>query len=312
MILGHERQITYLNKVMERGRLAHAYLFYGPEHIGKFTIAKIIAKKLSCVRSSTSNTLDIEACNDCVQCRSIDQNLSPDIHIIDTESLEHKSSISIDEIRELKRQFSIRSAGFQWRIAIINNADKLTQEAVNAFLKLLEEPGEKSLIILVAPDREMLLPTIVSRTQSIRFSLVSEKILNLFLASKIKDEVLQKEILGYAMGKPGVMMRLLEEESYLGEERKFSRVLDSALSSGLPHLLQLSGKISSDGKLRSRAIEKTIGRLRQKMIQSCFTGKVGPYIKHLKSAHRIALLIETTNVNPRLALDAIFMETHGS
>lgn len=312
MILGHERQITYLNKIMERGRLAHAYLFYGPEHIGKFMIAKTIAKKLSCVRSSNLNTLDIEACNDCVQCRSIDQNLSPDIHIIDPESSERKSSISIDEIRELKRQFSIGSVRFQWRIAIINNADKLTQEAVNAFLKLLEEPGEKSLIILVAPDREMLLPTIVSRTQPIRFPLVSEKILNLFLASKIKDEVLQKEILGYAMGRPGVMMRFLEKEDCLSEERKFSRALDLALSSGLPHLLQLSGKISSDEKLRSRAIEKTIGILRQKMIQSHLTGNTGSYIRYIKNAHRIASLIETTNVNPRLALDAIFIQIHDS
>jgi len=308
MILGHQRQIEYLQKVLERGMLAHAYLFYGPEHVGKFTIAKALAKIFYCeFYRSLASIANI--CNECRECRLVEANLHPYITILDAE----EASISIDDIRELKKKFSFRAIGNQQRAVIINRAEKMTLEAANAFLKLLEEPGEKAIFLLVSASRELLPATIVSRTQPLWFSLVSEKILDQFLKTKILDETIKKEILRYAAARPGIMLKLLLQKEYLLEERKFSHALDAALDGSLPQTLQLAAVNWREDYFPLRLADGIIEKLRHKAIkQAIASGSARPYISRLKEAHRILLLLETTNINLRLALDALLLNSLSS
>jgi len=279
MILGHEWQLAYLNKVVTLGRLSHAYLFYGPKGVGKFTIAKTFAQKLGCAYPLVLDTQ----------------------HTL-VSSKEERKDIPIEDIRELRRISSLAPEGEKWRVAIINEAEKLSPPAADALLKLLEEPGELTLFILVTASPELLPSTIVSRTQSIRFSLLPEKVLAAHLASKKITPSLQKEILWIADGRPGVMFQLLEDRECLEKEKKLIKEL-SAIIKGreVSRAFDLSGEIAGNEELRSEAISYLLRILREKLPNPLVGMK-------LKRIQRLATILETTNVNPRLGLDIILLE----
>lgn len=280
MILGNERQIRYLDRVMARGRLAHAYLFYGPDEAGMLAVAKAIAKMLCCtsVRSSTPNSyvggdvLVANAGDGCRECAAIDAGAHYDVILLDlAHSLapvkEKRKEIPIDDIRELKRRFSLSAPGEHWRIAIINQADTMSSEAANAFLKLLEEPGERTLFILITSARDLIAPTIASRAVPIRFAAAADS----------------------------------------GDE-KMRLAVEKALERGIPETLAFAEKVISDAAMRSRAIHAVIGFLRAKLHSAAPADRLR-LGRHISRALELAEIIETTNVNSRLALDVMLLES---
>ncbi len=283
MVLGQERQLSYLGKVLQNERISHVYLFYGPEGVGKFTVAKLLAEKLEC---GSPVVLDTE-------------------HTLLSKKEERKD-IPVEDIRELKRIFSLAPEGKKWRVAVINQAERLSQAASDAFLKLLEEPASQTLFILVTSNPELLPQTVISRTQPIRFSLVPEKTLAQYLESENVTPQRQKEILWIADGRPGVMMQLLGDDKRLEEEKKLVKEIHSFISTGgLPQAFLLSEKISQDEKLRSKAIAYVLRFLRQKLLVTLDRDQNISQV--LKAILRSTAILETTNVNPRLALDTIFL-----
>ena len=231
MILGHERQIKYLETVIKKNRMAHAHLFFGPEHVGKLVIAKMVAKALFCPHAKGGL---MNVCHKCEACQKIEKNMHPEVIFLDTEHTlvskkETRKDIPIDDIRELKRVLSFAPHGAAWRVVIINEAEKMSAEAANAFLKILEEPGDLTLIILITSSRELLLPTILSRTQQIGFSLVSDEILKKFLEREKKYGESHEEMLKIAGGRAGVLMRMREEKTFLSEERTFFGAIQKGL-----------------------------------------------------------------------------------
>ncbi len=319
MILGHERQIEYLNKVLQRGKMAHAYLFYGPEGVGKFTIAKIIAKFLHCEMFQLSSgrlivgTFD-NICHSCSQCLAVDRGTHPHVFILDPEHTlvskkEKRKDIPIEDIRELKRIFSLAPEGDKWRIAIINQAERMNSEAADALLKLLEEPGGQTLLILVSLNRDLLPQTIVSRTQPVRFSLVSEKNMAIFLKDKVKNIETQKEILTLAAGRPGVAFDLMDDEERLQKEREFWKNIYVILEKGdVPEAFRLSEKMAPVESERTKVIEYILRLLRAKLISGSSEGNTNFLSAKLKNIYRMSTLLDTTNVNARLALDSILLE----
>ncbi len=301
MILGHERQIQYLEKVLKNGRLAHAYLFHGSEHVGKFTVAKHFIEKLSCpypIILDLENTLTKKVPR------------SPLATGMAAEGLAKKrKEISIEDIRELKRLFSLAAPEGEWRIAIINQAEKLSPDAADAFLKLLEEPGAGTLFILVTSSPEFLPSTIASRTQGIRFSLVPESIISEFVAGETRDEKLRQEVLSLSAGRPGMAVRMLEDKNYLSGERLMLNNITSILRAGeLPEAFLLSEKISGDYEKREKMIEYILRMLRSTLLKDVLSERGRALAAKLKNIYRIATLLDTTNVNPRLAMDVIFIE----
>lgn len=311
MILGHERQIEYLEKVIRRGRIAHAYLFYGPEHVGKFTVAKAVARSFFC-KNFKGFASDSDECGDC---RQIEQDIHPDVIILDIEHTlvskkETRKDIPIDDIRELKRKFSFAPEPGKWRIAIINEAEKLSAAAANAFLKLLEEPGEQSLFILVSHSRDSLFPTIISRSQSIRFSLVPDKVTCEFLEQKKESRDRRDFILKLVAGRPGIAICAREDPAYLAKQEKMRNEVESILSCrDIPSALALAERVSKNKEECRTASEFLIRTLRNNL-NSMISQKKPYYIAvaHLKEIHRILSILETTNVNPRLAMDVMFLE----
>jgi DNA polymerase-3 subunit delta' len=167
-ILGQERALNYLKAALSRGRLAHAYLFLGPEGVGKESVARALAGALNCADPLE----DGDACGVCPSCRRIIAGTHPDFLVI-SPTLESKGrtpGILIDQIREFRRLTAYPSVAGGWRVALIKPAEALTGEATSALLKTLEEPPPQNLLILTAQVEADLFPTIVSRCQKLVFT----------------------------------------------------------------------------------------------------------------------------------------------
>ena len=307
MILGHNRQIEYFNKVLLRGRMAHAYLFYGPEHIGKLTFAKLLAKTLFCEKSSKAIGNECGSCN---ECRAADTGMNQGFIFFDTEHTlvskkDKRKDIPIEDIRELRRRLAFAPEGEKWRVVIMSDAEKLSPSAADAFLKILEEPGAQTLIILITSSRESILPTIISRTQPVRFSLVPEDALLAFIGKKEKDKKRRELISAISSGRPGIVTRLLEEEGYMEKELKFLQDIDFILDGGaLPEALVFAEKAAQSADTRDKAVEYIMRILRKNLLDSA---DLRLAVK-LKRIADYADILNSTNVNPRLAMDTIFLE----
>ena len=133
-----------LRRSLERGRLAHAYLFAGPRGSGKEAMARTLAKALNCTEK------DFDSCDHCDSCRRIDGNAHPDIYWVRPESKSRR--IQIEQMREFMKAVNLRSSMGRVKVGIVVDADCLGDEASNAFLKTLEEPPAQTVIVLLTAD----------------------------------------------------------------------------------------------------------------------------------------------------------------
>jgi DNA polymerase-3 subunit delta' len=158
-IIGHDKQIEYLRNAMRNGRLAHAYLFLGKEGIGKRLVALNLAKALNCPRGNEGS------CDECPSCLKIDGLHHPDVLLVGPQG----QWIRIDQIRDLQRELNHRPYEGKRRVCILTHSERMRQEAANALLKILEEPPLHTVLILLATNADLMLPTITSRCQRIPF-----------------------------------------------------------------------------------------------------------------------------------------------
>jgi len=160
-VRGQERAVDILKSSVAQNRVAHAYLFLGPEGVGKLKTALEFSKFLNCQDNQE------EGCGSCPSCIKIEKQIHPDIFVITKE--ESKAQLSIKKIRQLQRRLSLKAFEAEYKVAIIADAEDMTEEAANSLLKMLEEPGADTVFILIASSEKRLADTIVSRCQIIRF-----------------------------------------------------------------------------------------------------------------------------------------------
>ncbi len=153
-----------LKNAIQRGHLAHAYLFCGPRGVGKTTCARIFAKTINCLQP----TADMEACGVCESCRSFAENRSYSIHELDAAS-----NNSVDDIRVLTEQVRVPPQIGKYSVYIIDEVHMLSASAFNAFLKTLEEPPAHAIFILATTEKHKIIPTILSRCQIYDFSRIT-------------------------------------------------------------------------------------------------------------------------------------------
>lgn len=168
-IRGHEAQKAAFAQIVARGKLAHAYLFVGPEGVGKKKFALELARGLSCDRARKQQTL--EACGECPPCVQIAAGTYPDLEMLALP--EEKQEFPVELMQNFIQRIALKPVSGHRRIAIVDDADSFNEESANCFLKTLEEPPPFSLLILLSPSTNQLLPTIVSRCQVVRFSPLS-------------------------------------------------------------------------------------------------------------------------------------------
>lgn len=159
-VVGQEHITSTLRNAIERGQLAHAYLFCGPRGVGKTTCARIFAKAINCLSPEGA-----EACNACESCRSFNEGRSLNIHELDAAS-----NNSVEDIRTLIEQVRIVPQVGRYAVFIIDEVHMLSAAAFNAFLKTLEEPPAHAIFILATTEKHKIIPTILSRCQIYDFN----------------------------------------------------------------------------------------------------------------------------------------------
>ena len=158
-IVGHTATVTLLQRVIASGKVAHAYLFCGPDGCGKRTMAKAFVNALFCGSGTT------DACAACPACRKLAAGSHPDLHYLEPDG----AYIKIEQVRTLQREMSLRPYEAPRKACIIDGADRFHPAAANALLKTLEEPPGNAIMILVSSNPAAVLPTIVSRCQQVNF-----------------------------------------------------------------------------------------------------------------------------------------------
>ena len=159
-VVGQRHITSTLKNAIERGQLAHAYLFCGPRGVGKTTCARIFAKAINC-----QNPQHGEACNECESCRSFNEGRSLNVHELDAAS-----NNSVDDIRNLIEQVRIIPQQGKYSVFVIDEVHMLSAAAFNAFLKTLEEPPHHAIFILATTEKHKIIPTILSRCQIYDFN----------------------------------------------------------------------------------------------------------------------------------------------
>lgn len=160
--------IELLQRSLERGRLAHGYLFSGSELEDLEGVARQLAKTLNCERPRrAANGVALDCCDGCLSCKKIDNGNHADVHWARPES--KSRIISVDQMRDLMQQIYLKPTEAKWKVTAIIAADRLNTQAANAFLKTLEEPPAHSVIILASTEPDRMLETIESRCLRLNF-----------------------------------------------------------------------------------------------------------------------------------------------
>lgn len=151
LTIGHDKAIATLSRSMRTGRMAHAWLLAGPPHVGKMTLAFDTARLVNC----TADDPLARPCSDCRQCRRITDSLHADVRVVSqggSNGTTRRTAIGVEQIRDLQREAVLKPYEGRYRVFIVEGAENFTQEAANALLKMLEEPPEAVIFMLLASE----------------------------------------------------------------------------------------------------------------------------------------------------------------
>ena len=245
-ILGQSNAVHLLRNALTSEKLSGAYLFAGPSGAGKRFAARQLAKTINCEKGGE------ESCDRCLSCRKMDAGTHPDLLWV--EPKEKAVQISIEAIRELKREVALRPWEGRRRVVVFPEAERATEEAQNAFLKILEETPGGTFILLTSVKTEGILPTVLSRCKQVRFEPIPRETIQQFLmeqkgisseeaillatlchgslgkALAMKEENFidkRSDLLGHFLEKS---FRIDEEREFFGEKEEVRSALDLLIS----------------------------------------------------------------------------------
>ena len=244
-VYGHEKQIKVLQTAMARDRIAHAYLFYGAEGIGKRTMAEVFAKALNCATGRDS----LDACDACPSCLKIDHGNHPDVITIKAQG----QSIRIQEIRELQEQMKFSPFEGGKRIFIIVDADKMNIASANAILKTLEEPSASNILVLLTSRPHQLPATVLSRCQHLSFSPLRRETVASFLEEKFSLDHKSAQLIALSSGGSIGRAQAMNDESYLTTR---ATVLDIIARIKTKDPLKLLSALNDFGQERKDIMER--------------------------------------------------------
>jgi DNA polymerase III subunit delta' len=235
-IVGHKNIIEYLENSLKAEKLAHAYVFVGPSNLGKALTAKYFIKSILCK--------DGTPCNKCKSCKEFEKGIYPDFYDIKVE--DGKRNISIEQIREVMGKIKESSFSGNFKIILIEEAEKMNLAGFNSLLKSLEEPNRKTVFILITNNISTLPETVLSRSQVIKFHGVgSEEILKHLLFLGVNKEV-AFEAIGFSNGKPGLAIEYSKNKKLVDGYKilvnNFLHLLNSPINEKFNYIDKLMGK----------------------------------------------------------------------
>lgn len=295
-VIGHERQLASLETDFRENNLHHAYLFVGPEKIGKFRIAKAAAGILQCPNNY---------CHKCPACIQVIKHTHPDT----IELVDDGESIKIDTIRDIIMRLSMTGQS-QYKILLIENIGRLTDEAANCLLKILEEPLGKTVFIFTAANLRTVLPTITSRMRVIHFKMLPNVVLKQALKDKYPDtssEMLE-QVLSLSLGRSGRAIQLLSDpESFRELHELYSQIHFLETKASLATRLIAMQELSKDPQKTRQFLGMLSHYFRKALFEKDSFDEKIRIVRILQEIHRVIDLL-ARNVNPRLLLENIMLQ----
>lgn len=262
-ILGQPVLVGSLRRVVQEDMVANGYIFCGPRGSGKSLIAAVFASALNC-RSEEHN----KPCGSCTSCRKFDSGNHPNIDIIKPTG----ASIKIKQIREIIAKVAKKPFESGYKVIILEEADKMTQDAQDAFLKTLEEPPANTIFILLVQNHNSLLPTVVSRCQIFYMRKVSTQQIETYLLENYNYD--KEQINFAAVSANGIIGRAIEMLN--NKELQELRLLYVSLISKIPNnsyteLSVAAGEITESREAAERLLDFMLSWYRDILInkQDC-------------------------------------------
>lgn len=315
MLIGHQTQWGFLKKIAASGQTPHALLFSGQNNLGKRKTALEFVKLLNC-----QNRQDDELCGQCFSCVNFENQRHPDLLVVKPSSKE----IKIDQIRDLQKFLSYSNQAAKIKVAIIDEAHSLNQEAQSCLLKCLEEPSGGAMIILIASQPEELFATIRSRCEEIKFYPLAKEVLHKALFAQQSNPRLA-EIIDLADGRPGLAISFLADnkliESRLADFKMAKQLLESGLTERLilikDYYLSLAKSSQDDEETvvdNSEAfgainqfLENLLIFLRHSLKKCLAVGQnaqaLTKLVQNLRQTEDLKFLLINSNINKRLLLE---------
>ncbi len=200
-IYGHKQQINFLQESLRQNQLANAYLFYGPKGLGKKLIVQYFAQSLWCQQANQ------RPCQQCLPCKLAKQGSYPDFYVLGKEQAE----LSADSIKEFLARLSLSGVMGGQKLAVIYQVDRMNLFAFNALLKMIEEPPQRTTIILIADQISNLPATIISRCQLLKFGPLNKVEMMDWLNNFGFSSTEKETIANLAFGKPGLALDFIED-----------------------------------------------------------------------------------------------------
>ena len=324
--VGHDKALRTLERAIATDRVAHAYLIVGPAQVGKTTLALDLARAVNCASNDPP-------CSNCRQCQRIASGLHPDIRVVGLEparSGRMRTQISIDQVRDVQREASLLPYEGRYRAFIFETAEKLTAEASNSLLKMLEEPPDSVIIVLVASDAGAMLPTILSRCRRIDLRPVPAQTISETLIERYDVGAERaREIAGASSGKVDWAIEAAHDPNLLDRVRQTVDTIDEftrgSLTDRFEYAQQLAGRFSASreavfadldlwqswwrdilltGHHRSELVSNVAKRDALEEISAKLS--VDEAASAVAAVRRAVFLLER-NVSPRLALEGMML-----
>lgn len=238
-IIGQESIKKHLQTAIKTGNLSHAYIINGEYGSGRQTIASALAKTIQC----QSKTDDTDACGVCTSCKQAESHNHPDIKYITHD----KTSISVNDIREqLNNDISIKPYSSEYKIYIIPDANKMTEQAQNALLKTIEEPPVYAIIILLTENCDSLLPTIRSRCVTLTMNPVEKDKICTYLENKFQLEPEQAQIAAnYCQGNIGKAIHFASSSDFIEMKNQVLKLLKNLDSMDIASIIDTIKEFST-------------------------------------------------------------------
>jgi DNA polymerase-3 subunit delta' len=286
MFLGNQKAVKLLERQIRSGKIAQAYLFCGPESVGKFTLAKEISRKIISGKDFSLDLIIVE----------------PEIETGKSGVVKEKE-IKIEKIKEAQRELSLFPYQGRYKVLIINNAHQMTESAQNALLKILEEPNKTSVIILITHEEDKIISTIRSRCQKIRFNLVPQREIESILSEK-KDK---KDIAYLSMGRPGMAVDLTNNTAKAESLEDIWQKFKSLHKSGINEKLKIAEEMSRNIPEASNKLKFLLWMMQAQAMKGLETGEALNYIKTAGRISECLDMLKNTGINSRLTLENLLL-----
>lgn len=276
-IPGQSELVDYFRQAVAGGEVGHAYLFIGPDGVGKEAVARALAAALNCRE---------QGCGVCSHCQRIRRGVHPDVFAIEPEG----NFLLLAQIRELRQRVYLRPLEGRRKVYLIREAESLTPVTANALLKMLEEPPLDVVFILMAQNEDSLLATVRSRCQEVRFHMVSQGSLREHLKShcQLSDE--QAALISRVSGGiPGRALAIAQSEEAQERRRLVLELLDSLSAIDVFEVFQMAERLMTE-------IRRPIDNLKQEQeaelaaaLERASQGQASALKKRLQAAHKRAV-----------------------